>query len=368
MKPTQFQRLFLSLLCVTTLDACLEQSPSFHVSENPVRLSDWNLFHLNTASLEPTSANMVFAPNNPLFSDYAHKLRTMWIPNSETAHLRGEELIYPVGTILSKTFYYPTNPDGSFVREEDKKLSSLNLATSRVVETRLLVKREQGWEALPYVWNDEQTEAFLRIAGASRHVDLSGGEQNTKFTYFIPNQNQCSACHVTQHPDGEMHPLGAITSQLSAKVGSAIQNDQMEEMVSRGWLDAIPETEPSYSWKDKTASADQRAASYLNMHCGHCHNKDGAADTSALLLDGSHDLKINMGVCKTPVAAGGGAGSMKYSIVPGSPEESILMYRMLSDQPDEMMPELGRSLVHEKGIEIIRDWITQMPGSCPKVQ
>ena len=368
MKSKQIQRLFLYFLCLATLEACIEQSPSFHFSENPVRLSEWNLFNLNTARFEPTSASLVFTPNNPLFSDYAHKLRTMWIPNSETAHMKGEDLIYPVGTILSKTFYYPTNSRGSFVREEDQNLSSLNLTKNKLVETRLLVKREKGWEALPYVWNDEQTEAFLRIAGASRHVDLSGGKQDTSFTYFMPNQNQCSACHVTQHPDGEMHPLGAIASQLSAKVGSAIQNDQMEKLVPKGWLDEVPMTQPPYSWTDKTASAEQRAASYLNMHCGHCHNKDGAADTSALLLDGSHDLKINMGVCKTPVAAGGGAGSMKYSIVPGSPEESILMYRMLSDQPDEMMPELGRSLVHEEGIEIIRDWITQMPGSCPKVQ
>ena len=104
------------------------------------------------------------------------------------------------------------------------------------------------------------------------------------------------------------------------------------------------------------------------MHCGHCHNKDGAADTSALLLDGSHDLAINMGVCKTPVAAGGGAGDKRYSIVPGSPEESILIYRMLSDQPDEMMPELGRSLVHDEGIELIHSWIEQMQGSCPNIQ
>ena len=91
-------------------------------------------------------------------------------------------------------------------------MSSLNLATNKVVQTRLLVKREKGWEALPYVWNDEQTEAFLGIAGASRQIDLSIGEQNTEFIYFVPNQNQCSACHVTRHPDGEMHPMGAITS------------------------------------------------------------------------------------------------------------------------------------------------------------
>ena len=366
MKSTKIQRLCVSLLCVIALKACVEDSPSFHTSENPTRLSDWNLFHLDSTSFEPTAASLVYAPNNPLFSDYAHKLRTLSIPNNEKAYIKGEELIYPVGTILSKTFYYPTNSQGSFLQEADMNLSSLDLKMNQLVETRLLVKREKGWEALPYVWNDEQTEAFLRIAGASKHIDLSGEKQSTEFTYFVPNQNQCSACHVTKHPDGEMHPLGAITSQLAAQVGSAEdQENQMEQLVSRGWLNAIPQIEPAYSWQDDTASAEQRATSYLNMHCGHCHNKDGAADTSALLLDGSHDFMINMGVCKTPVAAGGGAGNKKYSIVPGSPEESILIYRMLSDQPDEMMPELGRSLVHQEGIEIIRDWIAQMPGSCP---
>ena len=163
-----------------------------------------------------------------------------------------------------------------------------------------------------------------------------------------------------------MHPLGAVLNQLSAKIGDNNQDSQLEILVSKGWLASIPVPEPSYSWKDADSSIDQRAIAYLNMHCGHCHNKNGAADTSALLLDGSHASKINMGVCKTPVAAGGGAGDKKYSIVPGSPEESIVMYRMLSDQPDEMMPELGRSLVHKEGIEIIRDWISKMPGSCPE--
>ena len=87
-------------------------------------------------------------------------------------------------------------------------------------------------------------------------------------------------------------------------------------------------------------------------------------NTSALLLDGSHRLAINMGVCKPPVAAGGGAGNLRYSIVPGVPEQSILLYRMQSVAADEMMPELGRSLVHREGIELISRWIDQLPGTC----
>ncbi|GIT64264.1 MAG: hypothetical protein Ct9H300mP22_6640 [Gammaproteobacteria bacterium] len=56
---------------------------------------------------------------------------------------------------------------------------------------------------------------------------------------------------------------------------------------------------------------------------------------------------------------------MLYSIVPGNPDRSILLYRMESDEPDEMMPELGRSIIHKEGINLIERWIREMPGSCP---
>jgi hypothetical protein len=71
-----------------------------------------------------------------------------------------------------------------------------------------------------------------------------------------------------------------------------------------------------------------------------------------------------MGVCKPPVAAGGGAGDLQYGIVPGDPDSSILHYRVASAKPDEMMPELGRSLVHEEGVALIREWIGTLTGSC----
>ena len=124
------------------------------------------------------------------------------------------------------------------------------------------------------------------------------------------------------------------------------------------------------SWQSYSADTqdpewvEELALAYLNIHCGHCHNPEGAADTSGLLLDGSHSLAVNLGVCKPPVAAGGGAGNLQYSIVPGAPDQSILIYRMNSQAPDEMMPELGRSLVHYEGIALIRHWIADMPGDC----
>jgi hypothetical protein len=73
---------------------------------------------------------------------------------------------------------------------------------------------------------------------------------------------------------------------------------------------------------------------------------------------------MRLGECKLPIAAGQGTGGNKFSIVPGKPEESILVYRMTSIDPGAMMPELGRSLVHDEGVALIADWISEMEGSC----
>ena len=109
---------------------------------------------------------------------------------------------------------------------------------------------------------------------------------------------------------------------------------------------------------------DQRARAYLDINCGHCHSKTGPADTSGLFLDASVTDPIRWGRCKTPVAAGQGTGGNLFSVVPGSPDDSILIYRMVSLDPGAMMPELGRSLVHAEGVALVRDWISTLPGAC----
>jgi hypothetical protein len=55
---------------------------------------------------------------------------------------------------------------------------------------------------------------------------------------------------------------------------------------------------------------------------------------------------------------------MKYGIVPGQPDSSFLVYRMESDDPGVMMPELGRVIPHQEGIQLVRDWIASLEGNC----
>ena len=357
----------LGALLITSLVSCSESPPTFHADINPSRLSDWGLFDLSDESLTPTQFNMVYRPANQLFSDYAQKLRTIWMPEGAQAQLVGDELSYPVGTVVSKTFYYPTDGAGNLQRMEEVISESIDLSVNQLIETRLLVKRSAGWEAFPYVWNDEGSEAFLRVAGTSKALKLQDGHGSSEFVYFVPNENQCSGCHVTEHPDGEMHPLGAVATQLSASFtypDNVSSSSQLGEMLARGWLDGETSVTPPPSWRDPSETLEDRALAYLSMNCGHCHNPKGAADTSNLILTGQHEQQVNIGVCKPPVAAGGGAGDRLYSIVPGKPAESILVYRMQSAKPDEMMPELGRALVHEQGVEMISHWIASLSGGC----
>jgi len=109
---------------------------------------------------------------------------------------------------------------------------------------------------------------------------------------------------------------------------------------------------------------EQRARAYLDINCAHCHNPDGPGNTSGLDLRAFQNDMVALGECKTPVAAGRGSGNLRFAILPGRPEESILVHRLGSTEPKVMMPELGRSAVHREGLELIRSWIAAMKGSC----
>ena len=61
------------------------------------------------------------------------------------------------------------------------------------------------------------------------------------------------------------------------------------------------------------------------------------------------------------MAAGIGSGGLAFDIVPGQPDRSILAYRIASTHPGIMMPELGKRLVHEEGVALVREWIAAMP-------
>ncbi len=319
--------------------------------EPPEHLSAFGLFQGNGSTQQPAGGVVPYDINTPLFSDYAVKHRFVKLPPGASAKYHETDVFeLPVDTILVKTFAYPHD-----LREPSKG--------ERLVETRLLIRRPEGWVGFPYVWNDEQTEASLKIVGGMRPVKWihSDGEERTH-NYLVPNVNQCMSCHEN---DKIMAPIGPKARHLNKgfayRTGRA---NQLSHWTAAGILRGAPSPEKAPCapvWDDpKTGTMDQRARTWLEINCAHCHNPNGPARTSGLDLTASQTDRYKWGVEKGPVAAGPGTGGRSYDIVPGKPDESILLFRLESTEPGIVMPEISRRLVDKEGLALIREWVESL--------
>ena len=295
----------------------------------PRNLADFGFF-LDSAGRDPDRRLIPYELNTPLFSDGADKLRFIYVPEGAEITAHGDGLLqFPVGTALIKTF--------AFGQGEEQ----------RYIETRVLLRRDDGWIALPYRWNEEQTEARLAVAGARVPITTPAGEE---ISYRIPNKNQCKSCHSV---DGEVIPIGPKARNLSP--------DLLATLVEHGALAEAPEVARAMPrWGDASAGTDALARAYLDVNCAHCHMPGGGASNSGLDLTWEQQDGFALGIEKPPVAAGRGAGGLLVSIAPGEPEKSILVHRMNSVEPGVAMPELGRSTIDEEAVALMRGWIEEM--------
>jgi uncharacterized repeat protein (TIGR03806 family) len=310
------------------------------------RLSEYGFFEGRLGDLSPASGVIPYTVNTPLFSNYAEKLRFIKLPEGMSALYNDTAVFeFPQGTILIKNFYFPVD-----ARTPEKGRN--------ILETRLLVLGDQGWEAFAYIWNDEQTEAYYDPAGETRSVSyVNASGKKIKTPYVIPNKNQCKGCHLR---GAALMPIGLTARQLNAPFGYGTgSQNQLSYWVANNILDRVPKNPPSMAvWNDAASGTlDQRARAYLDANCGHCHNRSGAANTSGLFLDIFETEPVHLGANKAPVAAGRGAGNLRFDIVPGDPENSILIFRMKTNDPAIAMPEIGREQVHEEGVKLIEQWI-----------
>src|SRR5260370_16117081 len=339
-------RSFAAIILMAVLPGCTKQV-HHHVSEPyPTKLSAWRLFTGNPAELHPNRGVIPYDLNTPLFSDYANKYRFVWMPSGTSAAYHATESFeFPIGTIFSKTFAYP---------EQNGK--------QHLIETRLQVHAKNGWTALPYVWNASQTEAELQVAADPTVVHW---QQHT-IDYVIPNTNQCKECHEKAKATVPIGPKARnLNKDFDYPEGRA---NQLEYWTRIGYLKGAPAAQHAASAAvlDDPSSGmlEARARTYLDVNCAHCHQAEGSPDDSVLYLTAGETSLLRLGVGKVPVSAGPGAGDLLFDIVDGKPDESILLHRMDSAVPKVMIPELGRALIHQEGVALIREWIRSIQSHC----
>lgn len=341
----------IRITCFAGLIAALLASATPRPIAPEEQLSAYGFFSGDIARQQPAAGVVPYQLNTPLFSDYAEKLRFLRLPPGTTATYNSDSVFsFPVGTTLIKTFYYPLD-----FRDPSKG--------RRLMETRLLIHEANGWKAWTYIWNAEQTDAYLEVAGDKHPVqftDLKG--KTVRFDYIIPNQNQCKGCHNTYEV---LTPIGPSARQLNGDLSYPTgKENQLQHWMKAGLLSGLEDVTQAPKapvWNDPhSGTLEARARTWLDINCAHCHKPGGPASTSGLFLQLSEKDPTRMGIMKTPVAAGRGASNLQYDIVPGHPDQSILVYRMLSTDPGIMMPELSRKLTHQEGITLVQEWIKKM--------
>lgn len=330
------------------------------------KLSDYHFFDGEMKLQNPSVGMLPFAPASNLFTDYAHKKRFVWMPDGTKATFAGDSQILelPVGAALVKTFYY------------DNVQNSGTPGQPRIIETRVMIRQDSGWMFADYVWNIEQTEAFLDLAGSLTTVVWRDGDgQDHTVDYRIPNESQCIVCHKQQNGGGQgifNIPIGIKPQNLNFNYnyGSETKN-QLTKWVEYGYLDAnfsLPAQENSVvDYNDATQPTEKRVRSYFDANCAHCHMNNRHCDYRPMRFafseTGTSSGLTNMGVCVNTQDMQGFPATLNKIIAPRAPENSMLFHRINTVNETFRMPLHGRSVIHEEGVALIQSWINSL-DSC----
>ena len=311
-------------------------------------LSGYGLFTGNGATQDPKPGVYRYDVIAALFADDAGKHRFIQLPSSgaKARYSDRDPWELPVGSIVVKTFFYPRDARDPAEGE-------------RLIETRLLIRAPAEIVPITYVWNAAQTEAVREVAGRDvpvEWIDPTGASRTTE--YRVPNTNDCKRCHGLD----DVRLLGVRTRQLDRLSDAFGNENQIDALAARAFFESPPPSgarDHLVDPEDQGAPIDARGRSYLDANCGHCHNKTSAADWSGLELDWGDHFPGVLGVCKSPSSAGD-TGGHRFDIVPGKPEQSVLLYRMQLTNSAYRMPE-GSRMPDVRGIDVVAGWITALP-------
>ena len=321
------------------------------------KLSDYNFFQGNLKELNPMENVLPYEPASSLFSDYAHKKRFVWMPAGSKATYVSDDKVFdfPVGAVLIKSFYYE---------------NTLPNNLKKIIETRLLIKKLDGWKTYEYIWNEDQTDAILETTGNStvRQITFIENNNTKTVTYRTPSQTSCLTCHKINPSQTEeiTNPIGPKPQNLNTIFTyNGVAQNQLTKWKSVGYLgNDIPDLasiNSTVDYRDTSKSLELRARSYMDINCAHCHQTGGHCDYVPQRFNFSNTDRRLAGVCLPPKTA---VNNFPFIITAGNSNNSLIINKMSSNDAAVMMPFIGRSSVHTEGVQLISDWINSMPSTC----
>jgi uncharacterized repeat protein (TIGR03806 family) len=332
----------------------------------PRKLSETGIF-ASTKDHKVAPGVIPYSVNAQLWGDHAYKERFIAIPGD--GQIGFDEITYPQpspgappgwrfpdGTVLVKTF--------------GMEMERGNPKSKKRLETRILLFQQfpgtqeygdQYWRGYTYVWNDDQTDAeLLDEKGLDRPLNIKVDGKIVQQTYRFPSRAECTLCHT----NAAKFALGVSTLQMNRDHNyDGVIANQLATLEHIGIftkkLPAAPDKLPKLAdYDDTKLPIDVRARSYLHSNCAHCHMKWGGGNAEFKLLS-TLPLK-EMGIVNVPAAHGNFGLKDAKLLVPGHPEQSIILYRMEKTGLGRM-PHIASHVPDEKAVQLIRDWIKNMP-------
>lgn len=299
----------------------------YAIAEFLQKLSELQLFEGNLSDLKFNKTVHEYSLSTPLFTDYSYKLRSIAIPKGEQMTYSGEGLfLFPNNSIITKTFYY-------FNDERDPSLGK------RIIETRVLIKKNGNWQGGNYFWNDEQTEAFLDQAPHTVPINwIDNLGVNRMVNYKVPSRNQCFLCHDN---NGVAMPIGPKARALNFEYNG---RNQIQYLIDNGLLSGAPDLSQIVSlpdWSDDTLLLEQRARAYLDVNCAHCHQPGGFYNVNN---GDTFDLRFET--------------SFEDSNI--FDQRLNIQNRMNSNITNFFMPFIGTTVIHTEGVSLINDYIDSL--------
>jgi len=318
-------------------------------------LAEYNFFvGDNMSDLVPNEGLLLYEPITQLFTDYAKKSRYVWMPEGTSANYVSDfsSLNFPDGAILIKNFFYEN------VLPNNER---------RVIETRLMFKRNGEWEFADYIWNEAQTEATFDLSGEEKPmtVILDNGE-SLSINYRVPSEAECLTCHKRNEI---ATPNGPKPQNLNADL--EYQEGLMNQLMKWAEMGYLAPTYPSeietmVNWEDETKPMQDRVRAYLDANCGHCHQDGAHCSYRSIRLsfeENGRDDKIGVCVPFDEFVPGQPPG-MEYTIQAGDAANSMLVYRLLAEEENVQMPLIGKSVIHEEGVDLLTEYINSLEDIC----
>lgn len=352
--PLCFSLVFLFWACSNNDESPISEPQTspvvYEIDQEPFEvLSDYNFFEGEMFNLNPVYGVILYEPINSLFTDYAHKKRFVWMPQNTSASYVNDYSVldFPLGTILIKNFYYDNVQPSN---------------TTRIIETRLMLNTSNGWQFANYVWNEQQTEAYLDMEGSYLPIEWMENGISKTTNYRVPSASECFTCHKAALVSS---PIGLKPQNINKNLvySDGVKN-QLQKLIEVGYLEnTIPTTiNTVVKWDDESQPLSLRMRSYVDINCAHCHFDYGHCNYRPMRFPfyQSED-ETNLGVCVEPEELFDG---LNYIVSPGNISRSMLYFRISTTLAQRRMPLLGRSIVHEEAIEMVEEWINSLTETC----